>query len=288
VRITGTTGVVAIIGDPVAHTVSPEMHNAAFEALGVDMVYAPFRVPARPASALERAIAGMRALGMKGANITIPHKERVLDHLDGVDEHAREVGAVNTVVNRDGRLLGYNTDGPGYLLSLREETGFTPAGKDIVIIGAGGAARSIFFALLCGRPASVVIANRTLKRAESLAAELRERFSSTDIKTAALGREALERHLMDADILINTTSLGMVGWGELTLPLDGLPGRAIVSDIVYRPVETGLIRDARSRGLAVHGGLSMLVRQGAISFELWTGRKAPVDVMMKAARAALG
>ncbi|HXI09346.1 MAG TPA: shikimate dehydrogenase [Thermodesulfobacteriota bacterium] len=284
-KIDGRTRLVAIFGDPIDHTLSPAIQNAAFEHLGLNLVYVPFHV--RPAD-LKAAVSSIRTLGFIGANITIPHKERVMRSLDDVHVHAKDVGAVNTVVNKKGRLIGYNTDGAGYLLSLREETGFSVRGKKVVILGAGGASRAIFHALLDARPASVVISNRTPKRAADLAREFAKRFKNTTIRTVPFKKGPLREEAQSADLLVNTTSLGMTGQARLDFPVESLPKGAVVSDIVYRPLETGLLKKARSRGLKTHDGLSMLVRQGSIGFELWTGKKAPVELMRKAAKKALG
>jgi shikimate dehydrogenase len=286
-KIDGHTRVAAIFGDPISHTLSPAMHNAAFKALGLNAVYVPFHVKAASKGALKAAVEAVRALGMMGVNVTIPHKERVFKFLDEADEHAIDIGAVNTIVNRDGRLFGYNTDGAGYLLSLRKETGFRPGGMRVVIIGAGGAARSILYSVLGLSPASVVLVNRTVKRADSLIKEFAPKFS-VPVQTAPLEKAAMEKVLASADLVVNTTSIGMMGKGELGLPLSVMPPKAVVSDIVYRPLKTGLIKEAEKRGLKTHAGLGMLVRQGAIGFELWTGKKAPVSVMEKAALKALG
>lgn len=285
-KINGHTRVAGIFGDPIGHTLSPAMHNAAFKAIGLNAVYIPFHVKADSKGALKAAVEAVRAMNMLGVNVTIPHKERVFKFLDEADEHAIDIGAVNTIVNRDGRLFGYNTDGAGYLLSLRKETGFRPAGKRVVIIGAGGAARSILYSILGLKPSSVVLANRTVKRADSLASEFAPKFSAA-VETTAMERAVMEKVLSSADLIVNTTSIGMMGKGELGLPLGALPSKAVVSDIVYRPLKTGLIKDAEKRGLKIHTGLGMLVRQGAIGFELWTGKKAPVSVMEKAALKAL-
>ncbi len=282
-KISGHTKVAGIFGDPVEQTLSPAIHNAAFEALGLEIVYVPFRVEP---NGLKEATASIKALNMLGMSITIPHKEKILKFLSTVDLHAKEIGAVNTVVNRDGKLIGYNTDGMGYLLSLREDTGFTPKGKNIIIIGAGGASRSIFYYILSGRPKSVVLANRTVKRAQALAKEFRPKFN-VEITAVQLEQELLRPYAQNADLLVNATSLGMMGRGKVEAPLDSLPPHAVVSDIVYRPLKTELLKKAESRGLKTHTGLGMLVHQGAIAFELWTGEKAPVEVMKKAALRAL-
>lgn len=285
-NISGHTKIAGIFGDPISHTLSPAMHNAAFKAIGMNAVYVPFHVKADSKGALKAAVEAVRAMGMLGVNVTIPHKERVFKFLDEVDEHAIDIGAVNTIVNRDSRLFGYNTDGAGYMLSLRKETGFRPGNKKVVVIGAGGAARSILYTVLGLKPSSVVLVNRTIKRADSLAKEFAPKFA-VQVETAELVRPVMEKALETADLVVNTTSIGMMGKGELGLPLEVLPARAVVSDIVYRPRKTGLIKDAEKLGLKTHGGLGMLVRQGSIGFELWTGKKAPVNVMEKAALKAL-
>lgn len=286
-QITGHTKITGIFGDPVEHTLSPAIHNAAFDSLGMDWAYVPFHVLGKPASHLKDAVAALRALNMAGVSVTIPHKEKVIQHLDDVDEAARHIGAVNTIVNRDGRLIGHNTDGAGYLLSLREETGFGVKGKSVVILGSGGAARAVIYSILAAGPASVIISNRTLKRADALADEFRERFKTVDIKTVELKDDVIERRSSGADILVNTTSLGMSGFERLDIGVETLSPGAVVSDIVYSPIETGLLKKAKARGLKTHTGIGMLVRQGALSFELWTGEKAPLEVMKKAALKAL-
>jgi len=282
-KITGTTRVTAIFGDPVEHSLSPVMHNAAFESMGLNMAYVPFHVGAASLGVLKNAVAGIRALNILGVNVTIPHKQKVIKYLDAVDPVALAIGAVNTIVNKEGVLHGYNTDGAGYLLSLREELAFTPAGKKILLLGAGGAARGIFFSLLHGKAKSIVIANRTLKKADRLAAEFKAHAGETEVRSTGLKKNLIRPYAPDADLVINTTSLGLMGHGKADLPLEDLPAKAIVSDIVYRPLETDLIKDARRIGLQTHTGLGMLVHQGALSFELWTGLTAPADVMKTAA-----
>ena len=297
-KITGKTKVVGIFGDPVAHSLSPAMHNAAFDALGIDMVYVPFHV--RPdKGGLEKAVYGVRAMNIAGVNITIPHKEKVMEFLDEVNPVAGVIGAVNTVVNDDGRLVGYNTDARGYSESLLEDAGLGFAGKNIIIIGAGGGARSVYYTCLFDNPKSVTIANRTIKRAETLAQEFRLKFKKVRINVVPLANEQIKEYALSADLLINTTSVGMgvaplagvappaMDKGTLDIDVSALPPHAVVSDIVYAPLETDLIRRAKARGLKTHTGLSMLVHQGAVAFELWTGSKAPVEIMRKAAIEAL-
>jgi shikimate dehydrogenase len=270
-----------VIGDPVRHSRSPVMHNRAFAETGFNGVYAAFHVtPER----LGEAIAGMRALGFGGLNVTIPHKVAVMDLLDDLDESARAAGAVNTIVHREGRLIGYNTDGIGYVRSLKEEAEPDLAGKTVVVLGSGGAARGIVWALLREKPARVVLANRTAEKAARLA----ERFKDAPAPVEAVPWEALRRVCAEADIVVNTTSVGMAPRTEET-PVDPAwlrPG-AVASDIVYNPLKTAFLAGAEARGCRIHGGLGMFVYQGACAFETWTGRLAPVQAMREAVLASL-
>jgi shikimate dehydrogenase len=260
------------------------MHNAVIKILGLDMVYLPFEV--KPSN-LQHAVNGLKGLGILGINITIPHKEAVVKFLDKVSEEAKLIGAVNTIVNKDGCLIGHNTDGYGYIASLKQEFGFNPKGKNIIIIGAGGAARGILTALAAKKPKAITIVNRTLSRAVSLARAFKSRFPDMQFKTIALSENILKTSLEDVNLLINTTSVGMKKGEVLKIPLEALPKTAIVSDIVYNPLETPLLKRAKKLGLATHGGLGMLIHQGAKSFKLWTGFDAPIKVMRKAALKAL-
>ena len=282
---TGATKTVGVFGYPVTHSLSPAMQNAAIESAGLDMVYLPFSVEP---SMLRGAVSAVRALNMAGVNLTIPHKEAVMEYLDEISDEARIIGAVNTIVNDNGRLIGYNTDGRGYLQSVREEAGFEPAAKSIVIIGAGGAARGIINALAREGTASIAIANRTLPRAERLAAEFKPLYPTVTITPLPLEADPLRATLQSASLVVNTTSLGMEGKGKVDIALDELPKHSIVSDIVYNPRTTDLLTRAADLGLAAHGGLGMLVCQGALGFTLWTGCEAPVAVMRSAAEEALG
>ncbi|MBE9529206.1 MAG: shikimate dehydrogenase [Proteobacteria bacterium] len=292
--ITGRTRIVGIFGDPVHHSLSPVIQNAAFEAAGLDFAYVPFRV--HPGDDLKSATESVLALNLRGVNITIPHKVGVMEYLDEIDPHARAVGAVNTVVNENGELKGYNTDGLGYVRSLVESVGFEVKGKRVVMAGAGGAARSILYALLSEGPASVVVANRSVDKARKLIEEFAEgaegefakTLGSVEVTSATLDTAFLATGADGADLVVNTTSLGMDSNPPLDITLSGLNSGAVVSDIVYSPLETPLLATARALSFAVHDGLSMLIAQGAVGFELWTGAKAPVDAMRQAAEALLG
>ncbi|MBI5561358.1 MAG: shikimate dehydrogenase [Deltaproteobacteria bacterium] len=285
-KIRGDTRVIGIFGDPISHTLSPAMHNAAFEALSLDMVYAPFPVTAKD---LKKAVDGIRGLGILGVNVTVPHKEKVVRLLDDVEERARVIGAVNTVVNRDGRLTGHNTDAQGYARSIREDAGFEPKDKRVVIAGAGGSSRAILYELLVLGAASVVVVNRTRDRAERLVEEYAGLFRSAEIKAAGLSELSSNAAglFASADLLVNATSAGLMDKDELDLPLDRLPKHAIVSDIIYSPLETSLLKKAKFFGFKTHSGLGMLVHQGGVAFELWTGIAPPLDVMRASAIAAM-
>lgn len=278
--VNSETAIYGLFGDPVGHSKSPLMQNAAFREAGINAVYAAFRVA--PAD-LAKAVDGIRSLGFGGVNVTIPHKVAVMDHLDDIDETARRIGAVNTVVNRNGRLVGFNTDGIGYVRSLKEEAGFEPQGRRILLIGAGGAARGVAFALAAEEPERIVVANRTVEKAAELA-EAVGRASGPVVSCRAIALAELAGLGERFDLIVNTTSIGMHPDTGAT-PLDGevldrlADGAATVSDLIYNPRETRLLALARQRGAAVHGGLGMFVYQGAYAFEYWTGVPAPVNVM---------
>jgi len=274
--ISGETRLCGVIGDPIEHTMSPVMHNAAFKEIGIDYVYVPFRV--KPEK-LGEAISGMRALNIRGLNVTIPHKVTVLQFLDKLDPLAEKIGAGNTIVNEDGVLTGYNTDATGFLQAVLEE-GVEPEGKKVVILGAGGASRAISF-ILADRGADLVILNRRLELdwAEELAHRISQTFRQK-VSALELNPENLKKALESADILVNATSVGMNPDVDQTLvSADLLRPGLIVFDIVYNPVKTKLLREAEAAGAEIIGGLDMLVWQGAIAFEKWTGRQAPVELM---------
>jgi shikimate dehydrogenase len=267
--IDGHTKVYGILGRPVTHSLSPAMHNAAFRELGINAVYAAF-----PVSDLAFAVAGLRGLGIKGASVTIPFKEEIMDLLDEIDAAAARMGAVNTVVNREGRLVGYNTDWLGALTALKAQTAI--AGNHFLILGAGGAARAIAFGIK-EAGGEITLTDVDGPRAAALAREL----GATAMAPEGVGG-------CPATILINATPVGMAPKVE-DIPLSPeLLGRfSLVMDIVYRPLQTRLLKEAADRGAATLDGLQMLLHQATAQFELWTGLKAPLETMSRAAYAAL-
>ncbi len=275
--ISGKTKIYGVIGDPVEHSLSPAMQNAAFEASRLDCVYLAFRVKHEDAG---NALAGMRVMGIQGLNVTMPLKKAVIGFLDVTDEKAKLLNSVNTIKNIDGELCGLNTDGVGALKALREN-GVETKGKKIVLLGAGGAARAIAFAL-AGEAYDFSILNRTLGSAASLADLLHQKFNSK-VFAYPLSPSTIKGVLAEADLVINATSIGMKpNVNQTPVPRRWLKKDFVVMDIVYDPLETKLARDARAVGAKVVGGVEMLIHQGAASFEFWTGLEAPVDVMRKA------
>lgn len=269
-----------VIGDPIRHSKSPLMMNCAFRETEINGIYTAFHITA---SQLAAFIGGVRAMDIRGVNVTIPHKLDVMPYLDHIDESARLIGAVNTIVNNGGVLIGYNTDGLGYVRSLKEEVEPHLAGKRVVILGAGGAARGIIYGLAQEHVGSIAVVNRTLERAERLA----EDFSLTAEVTAAR-LEELETLCKSADLVINTTSVGMYpNVDEAPATASWLKENAIASDLIYNPLETRFLREARLAGCRTHGGLGMFIYQGAYAFEYWTGRPAPVAAMRSCVLQAL-
>jgi shikimate dehydrogenase len=267
--INGSTQIYGILGRPVAHSLSPAMHNAAFRELGLNAVYVAF-----PVADLAQAVAGLRGLQIRGASVTIPLKEEIIPLLDELDPQAAKMGAVNTVVNRDGRLMGYNTDWLGALRALEEKTDL--AGKRVLILGAGGASRAIAFGIM-EKGGQVAITDVDRDRALAL---------SRQIWVEVVAPDYLSQY--PADILINATPVGMEPkTGDIPIDPDLLGRFQVVMDIVYKPLETRLLHEAGAKGCQVIDGLRMLIHQATEQFTLWTGRPAPLEVMARAAYDAL-
>jgi shikimate dehydrogenase len=277
--IRGTTQVFGIFGHPVGHSLSPVMQNAALQASGLDAVYVPF--PVEPDN-LGEAVAALRALRIRGVNVTIPHKEKILRYLDELDSKARMIGAVNTVLNEGGRLIGYNTDETGLIKSLAHDLGFHPQGRRILMLGAGGAGRAALVALAARGAAWIGIANRTRQKAEDLAQAFRSLFPGTVFAVLGLDGSELSEVCPSADLLLNSTSLGMKGEVFAEIPWGQLHSGAVVYDIVYRRPDTPLLAAAREHGHSAADGLGMLIAQGEEAFRIWTGQDSPAGVMQQA------
>ena len=287
VRITGRTRLAGIIGWPVEQSLSPAMHNAAYEAMGMDIVYIP--LPVADEADLMRVISAIRVLPFVGFNVTMPYKQAMLDYCDEVAMLAQMAGAVNTVHCVDGRLIGYNTDGRGLVDSLAAEVGFDVAGKAVVLLGAGGAAGSALVSLVLGRAGRVSIVNRTLGNAQMLADRVRPHCRDTDLEAVVLDDDA-EPVVRGADLVINATSLGMKADDRSPVPPSWLHEGQVVADMIYRREPTALVSAARQAGATAVDGTGMLVAQGATALEIWcdeAGGQAPRDVMRRAAEEAL-
>ena len=275
-RVSGKSAVYGLIGDPVDHTMSPTIQNAAFRSAGLNAVYVPFRVEG---PGLRLAVQGLRALGVRGFNITAPHKISILRFIDEVETKAAQIGSINTVTNDQGLLTGFDTDGPGALNALRE-AGVSPNGKAVLLFGAGGAGRAIAYAL-AEHDCAITLVNRTISRAKRLAKSLHRSFGISSHYHPLAGRD-LHDFVNRADVIVNASSMGMGGANNIPIGRRCLRADHCVFDIVYKPVQTKLLRNAAHAGAKTINGLDMLVNQGACSFELWTGRKAPILEMRHA------
>lgn len=281
----GQTKVVGVIGWPVEHSLSPPMHNAAFAHLGLNWVYVPF--PVAP-EGVGKAIAGLRGLGLVGLNVTIPHKSAVLPYLDEISEEARLLGAANTLIHREGHLRGENTDVDGFLRSVRE-IDWSLSGRRVVVIGAGGSARAICLATLKQEASGLTIVNRTLSRAEELVHMLALVKGDIPVTARALDDPAAQAAIAEAEIVVDCTSVGMYPHHQVpsVVPGEWLRSGQLVCDLTYNPAETVLLQAAAEAGAETLDGTGMLVHQGALALELWTGQAAPVAVMRQALLEAL-
>lgn len=279
------TRYVKLLGYPLEHSISPAFQQAAFDKCGLDVRYELCELRHHQ---LKTTMDELRQPSSLGANVTVPYKEAVLPLLDELDGLSTRIGAVNTIVNRNGKLIGHNTDAEGFLWALRHEGHFEPQGKRVVVLGAGGAARAVGFALIETGVSSLTIVGRNHQRAEALVEALAS--PGTEIATVFFDDERLSTAVSGCDLLVNCTPVGMKyssTEGESPLDVRLVPKGALVYDVVYNPAETRLLRDARGLGASTLGGLPMLVYQGGASFKLWTGQGAPIDIMFEAARKAL-
>ncbi len=275
-NIDSNTKVTGIIGYPLKKTLSPLMQNTAFNALDLNWSYIPMPVKKEN---LGEAIKGLKALGFKGINVTMPHKEEVIKYLSEVSDYAKIAGAVNTIHFEGSKAIGYNTDGRGFLHALERDGGFSPEGKSALILGAGGAACSIAIMLAMNKIKVLTIVNRTIENAKKLANNIKSRFNDLDIKALSFS-EDLPKLIDSADLIVNSTP---VGWeGGLIIEPDLLHKKHLVMDLVYMPEETELLREAKARGARILPGKLMLLYQGASSFEIWTKAEAPIEQMREA------
>ena len=282
--VTGKTRLVGIIGHPITHTLSPVMHNAAFDASGLEYCYLPFDVHPQD---LGRALKGLAALGCKGLNVTIPHKQAVLPYLHQLSREARLIGAVNTIEFRGSKLIGHNTDGQGFTRAFRRECGVPLKGKRVLLLGAGGAARAVAVQLLVEGVHRLILTNRTDKKAWQLIKDLRKHFPHRKLDVFPLERGCLAPVVRDVQIIINATSVGMKPIGKSPLPAGLLRADQIVCDLVYHPPVTALLKEARAAGAKTFNGIGMLLWQGALAFQIWLKRKPPLKAMEKALLKAL-
>lgn len=281
VKIGAETGVVGLFGDPIAHSISPQFQNAAFRALKLPLCYLAFQVKAEE---LSQAVAGARTLGFKGFNVTIPHKRAIITYLDEITPFAQKLGAVNTVKREGDRLIGYNTDGEGFIRSLTR-CGFDSKGKVVLLLGAGGAARAVAYALAQEGAEQIVIANRTMEHALDLVSDL----TAEGVQAAAINLSQLPSFAKVAQVIVNTSPVGMYPYedAEPIIPSRLIEKEHLVCDLIYNPRPTRLLREARERGAETLDGLGMLVWQGALACEIWTGKLPPIEVLEDAAKSAL-
>lgn len=267
-----------IFGFPLKHTLSPEMHNAAFQKLGLEAVYLPFELPPLEFTRLMREL---KKTSLSGFNVTVPFKEKIMPFLDVISREAAAVGAVNTVLRRGKSFYGYNTDIDGFARSLRE-AGFTVKGKRVTVLGAGGAARACVYALLKEKAAAVTVLNRTPERGKKLLADMRVHFKTARLASGSMHKEKIKEVLSETDLLINATSVGLKKEDRLLVSKDLFPKRRImVCDLIYRPARTPLLETAAALGNRTLNGLPMLLYQGAGAFEIWTGKSAPAVLMKR-------
>jgi len=282
-EINGKTEVYALIGNPVTHTFSPSIHNAAFSSLGLNAVYLAFNVAGGD---LKEVLASFRAIGVKGFNVTIPHKERITSFLDDMDEEASMIGAVNTVLYSNGHLKGFNTDGAGFIEAVRKDFGTEVRGKKYLIIGAGGAAKAVSFALARRGAARLVICDLKEELAQTLAGALSKKTAADALAIQKDG-PGFNELLLDSDFIVNATPCGMNKKDSPPIDCRYIRRGQYVYDLIYNPADTPLLREAAKKGAKVSNGSSMLLYQGMLAFRIWTGRNAPAQAMKRALAKAL-
>lgn len=275
-----------VIGYPIAHSMSPDMHNDSFKHLGIQATLLPFAIRSED---LQDAVKGMKAIGIQGFNVTIPHKTDIMPFLDKIDSLAAEIGAVNTVKLEDGAYVGYNTDGLGFVKGIKEQLRSSLAEQKVLIIGAGGAARGIYYSLLQEGARQVDVANRTISKAEELGAEKIGAEKTCKVQSSIFTIEEAEKRLAEYTLIINTTSIGMQpNIDEAPISLDNIQSQSLVSDIIYNPLQTKLLQEAEKKGAFTQNGIPMFAYQGALAFQLWTGKQPDIERMRKIVLTKLG
>lgn len=270
--------ILGIIGHPVSHSLSPLMHNTAIAHYNLDYIYLPFEVSPKE---LFYAMKGIVSLGFKGINVTVPYKEDVMEYLDKISPHAKLIGAVNTILVENGKLIGYNTDGIGFTTSIKRYAGVSPYKKSVLMLGAGGAARAVAVQLALDKVRNIFIANRTKDRAEKLARHIRSNISKPlSVEVIPNNKKFIKKRIDVVDIVINATSLGMSGKNNIkAFPYECITDKHLVCDLVYNPLETYFLKESRNRGAKILNGLGMLICQGSYSFEIWTKKKLPINII---------
>ncbi|MBN2429645.1 MAG: shikimate dehydrogenase [Deltaproteobacteria bacterium] len=276
--IDGRTRIFGVLGDPISHSLSPAMHNAAFSDLDINAVYLPFHVKAQE---LGNAVAGIRAMNVTGVNVTVPHKEKIMIFLDEVDADAQIIGAVNTVVNQEGKLTGFNTDSLGFLRSLQTDLNFDPRNKKVLVLGAGGACRAILTALSRSQTAWIGVVDIVIEKAEALATEFSGKFPGTQFAWFCCEPAQVTGIFAEIDLLVNATPIGLKGEKFEGINWQQLPPTACIYDIVYAFPATPLVQSVRDRGYRAADGLGMLIAQGEEAFFLWNGKWPPEGSMRK-------
>lgn len=278
-NIDSKTRLTGLLGYPIGHTLSPIMQNAAFRDKNINCAYLPLEV--KPDN-LNAVIKGIKCMGFIGFNVTMPYKMEIIKYLDEIDELANLIGAVNTVIIKNGKLKGYNTDGKGFLRSLEEELNVCVANKNVFILGSGGAARAICMMLAMENTRNIQICNRTYKKAIALSEDINKYVPELSV-TIPMEHKKIKEAIREADILINTTSVGTYPEiNEIPINPKLLNKKLTVCDVIYNPPKTKLLTEAENTGCKIQSGLGMLIHQGAEAFELWTEEKAPIDIMFKA------
>lgn len=278
-KINGQTKITGIIGYPIEHTLSPAFQNAAFKAAGFNWVYVPLLV--RP-DQLEAAMTGAKAMNFAGLNVTMPHKKEVIKYLDELSDSARLAEAVNTVEFKKSRLIGHNTDIVGFLDSLERDAGYSLQKKNVLLIGAGGAAQSVAVAVAKAGAEQIAILNRTAEKAERLRQLIEANFPRCMVKISSPNDEELVSLKSESHLIVNATSVGMISNPGLPVGMERIGPNHLVYDVIYYPLETAFLREAKERGAKVLNGVRMLLYQGAKAWQIWTGRPAPFAEMAEA------